>query len=208
MVIITQWDRLADERTLEATVRGLNANGFVTFIVDGGEEAKRKALELIPDGAEVLTVSSTTVASIGLDKELNESKRYKSVRNELNKMDREAQKKEMVRLGSSPDWVVGSVHAITVDGKAIIASASGSQIPPYAYGANHVLWIVGTHKIVKDIDEGIRRINERSLPMESERARKAYGVPGSVVAKLLIMQKEQQGSKRVTVIFVKEVLGF
>jgi len=152
-------------------------------------------------------VTSTTVESIGLAKELNESGKYDSVRKRLGSMDRNTQSKEMARIGAVPDWVVGSVHAVTEDGKAIIASATGSQLPSYAYGARHVVWIAGTQKIVKDLEQGIRRVHEHSLPLESERARKAYGVPGSTVAKMLVINKETIEG-RITVILVKEVLGF
>jgi hypothetical protein len=89
----------------------------------------------------------------------------------------------------------------------MIASNSGSQIPGYAYGADHVVWVVGTHKIVKDIDEGLERIYQHSLPLESERARKAYGVERSYVSKILIFAREPE-KNRSTVIFVNEVLGF
>jgi L-lactate utilization protein LutC len=200
------WDKLADAETIKTTIKALNANGISTLVVETGDEARKKVLELIPKGLEVFTVSSTTVESIGLAKEINESGKYTSVRGKLTAMDRNTQKKEMTEIGAAPDWVVGSVHAVTEDGKAMIASGSGSQLPAYVFGASHVVWVVGTHKIVKDMEQGIRRIYERSLPLESERARKAYGVPGSSVNKLLIINKETPG--RITLIFVKEVLGF
>ncbi len=99
------------------------------------------------------------------------------------------------------------MHAVTEDGKVLIASNSGSQLPAYAYGSGHVIWVVGAQKIVKNLDEGIKRIYEHSLPLESERARKAYGVPGSAVNKLLIINKEIIPG-RITMILTKEKLGF
>ena len=206
VVVIMDWTKLADEKTVEKTAAALKANGFEVIVVSNGVEAKRKALELIPEGAEILTATSTTLDTIDLSREINESGRYNSIRKKLMSMDRNTQHREMNKLGTAPDWAVGSVHAITEDGKAIIASASGSQLPSYSYGSARVIWVVGTQKIVADMDQGIKRVYEHSLPLESERARKAYGVPGSSVMKLLIMQKERPG--RVTIILVKEVLGF
>ena len=196
------WNKQAGEEAIEAAVKSLNTNGFTALVVENGQEAKEKALELIPKGSEVFTVTSETVDSIGLSKELNESGKYDSVRNKLHSLDRNTQRKEMVMLGAAPDWVVGSVHAITEDGKAMIASASGSQLPAYVYGASHVIWIVGTQKIVKDVEQGTKRIYEYTLPLESERARKAYGIPGSVVAKLVLMNREISKG-RTTIILVK-----
>ena len=201
------WNELASKDVLEVVVKALNANGISTIVVENGEEAKDKALELITKGSDVFTVTSTTVNDIGLAKEINESGNYNSVRNKLNSMDYKTQRREMAKLGAAPNWVVGSVHAVTQDGHAIIASASGSQIPAYVFGADHVLWIVGTQKIVKDRDEGFKRVYEHALPLESERARKAYGVKGSVVAKLLIINNEMVPG-RITMILVKEKLGF
>jgi len=121
-------------------------------------------------------------------------------------MDRKTQGLEMQKLGAAPEWAVGSVHAVTEDGKVIIASASGSQLPSYAYGSSHVVWVVGSQKIVKDLDEGMKRVREYVLPLESERAMKAYGQPSSI-NKLLILNKEANPG-RITMVIVKEKLGF
>jgi hypothetical protein len=122
-------------------------------------------------------------------------------------MDRKTQGSEMQKLGAAPDWVVGSVNAVTQDGHVLIASNTGSQIPAYAFGSGRVIWIVGAQKIVKDVETGTRRIYEHVLPLESDRAKKAYGVPGSAVNKLLIFNREAQPG-RVTMILVNEVLGY
>jgi len=88
----------------------------------------------------------------------------------------------------------------------MIASATGSQLPAYVYGSSHVIWIVGSQKIVKDMEEGLKRIYEYVFPLENERAMKAYGM-GSGVNKLLIVNKEVSLG-RITIIIVKEKLGF
>ncbi len=201
-----EWTKTADETVLGKTADALRENGFEVYLVESGDDARKKVVEILPSGAEVLTVTSRTSESINLAAEINESGRYVSLRNKLSTMNRETQAAEMNKVGASPEWVVGSVHAVTQDGKILIASASGSQLPAYSYGARRVIWVVGSQKIVKDIDEGMKRIYEHTLPLESERARKAYGVPGSSVNKILIMQKERPG--RITIILVKEALGF
>ncbi len=114
----------------------------------------------------------------------------------------------MQKLGAAPEYVIGSVHTVTEDGHVlIIASASGSQLPAYVYAAEHVIWVVGTQKIVKNIEEGMKRIYKYVLPLESARAHKAYGVPGSSVNKLLIVNKEPVPN-RITIILVQQPLGF
>ena len=203
-----KWDRLADEKTIENTVAALKANGIDAQVAENRQEAKRKVLELIPESSEAMTMTSVTLDIIGLSEEINKAdSRFRPVRDKLYAMDRNTQVQEMNRLGAAPEFVVGSVHAVTEDGYVLIASNTGSQLPAYSFGALHVIWVVGAQKIVKNTDEGIKRIYEHSLPLESERAKKAYGVPGSAVNKVLIINKEVQPG-RIKLILVKEKLGF
>lgn len=202
------YDQLANDQTIEKTVQALKNSGIETIVVSNGEEAKKKVLEIVPQNAEVMTMSSVTLDSVGVTDEINKSGKYNSVRNKLFSMDRNTQLAEMNKLGAAPEWTVGSFQAVTEDGKLLIASNTGSQLPAYVYGSPNVIWVIGSQKIVKDTDEGIKRINEYVLPLESERARKAYGVPGSFVSKILIINKEVNPNRRLTVIIVKEKLGF
>lgn len=202
------YDQLANDQTIEKTVQALKNNGIEAIVVSNGEEAKKKVLEMVPQNAEVMTMSSVTLDSVGVTDEINKSGKYNSVRNKLFSMDREKEGTEMNKLGSAPDWTVGSVHALTQDGKLLIASNTGSQFPAYVYGSSNVIWVIGSQKIVRDTDEGIKRINEYVLPLESERARKAYGVAGSFVSKLLIINKEINPGRRLSAIIVREKLGF
>lgn len=205
---MANWDELADEQTIQNTVKALKQNGIEAVVVSNSEGAKKKVLELIPKGSEVMTMTSVTLDTIGLSEEINRAgRKFKPVRDKLYAMDRNTQVQEMNRLGAAPEFVVGSVHAVTEDGHVLIASNTGSQLPAYSFGALHVIWVVGAQKIVKDIDEGIKRIYEYSLPLESKRAKKAYGVPGSAVNKILIVSKEVQPG-RTKLILVKEKLGF
>ena len=87
----------------------------------------------------------------------------------------------------------------------LIASATGSQLPNYVYGATHVIWVVGTQKIVKDIPESMERLNTYTFPLENERAEEAYGGP-SVIGKTLLYHNDHQ--HRIRILFVKESVGF
>ncbi|HRN96122.1 MAG TPA: lactate utilization protein [Candidatus Levybacteria bacterium] len=199
-------DTLPSTETIEKTAEKLKEHNFKVEIVQTGAQAKEKALTLIPKGSEIMTATSVTLDTIGLAETLNDSGKYDSIKQKLSSMSRDTQHRDMQRLGAAPEYVIGSVHAITEDGVVMIASNSGSQLPAYAYGADHVVWVVGAQKIVKNLDDGFKRIYEHSLPLESERAKKAYGVPGSFVSKILILNKEPQ--RDITIILVNEVLGY
>jgi len=88
----------------------------------------------------------------------------------------------------------------------LIASNTGSQLGPYASGAGKITWVVGAQKIVKDLDEGLKRIYEYCLPLEEEHMQELYHM-GTGVNKVLIVNKEIRPD-RMTMIIVKEMLGF
>jgi hypothetical protein len=199
------YSKLATDKHIHEAADALRANGFDVMLLPTMMEAKEQVLGLIPAGVEVMTMSSETLRISGIAGEINDSERYAATRRKLATMDRKAEHREMQRLGSAPEWSVGSVHAVTRDGHLLIASASGSQIPAHAFGADHVVFVVGCQKIVVDIADGIKRIYEHSLPLENVRAQEAYGQPSSV-NQILIMNKQRQG--RVTVMLVKEAIGF
>lgn len=204
---MSSWDTLADDQTITHAVAALGANGIEAIVVANGREAKAKVLELVPGGAEVMTMSSVTLDSIGVTEEVNKKDgKYNPIRDKLYAMDRATQAQEMNRLGAASAYTIGSVHAVTQDGHVLIASYSGSQLPAYAAASGKVIWVAGCQKIVKNTDEGIKRIYEFVLPLEDERAKKVYGM-GSAVNKLLIINREFLPG-RLTLILVKEKLGF
>jgi L-lactate utilization protein LutC len=200
-----KFDKIPTEEIIGKTAHALQENGFTVEVVSTGIEAKEKVLSLIPKNSEVFTATSVTLQTTEIDKAINESHDYQAVRDKL--FSESVDKREKKRLGAAPEYVIGSIHALTTDGKVLIASNTGSQLPSYVYGADHVIWVVGAQKIVKNLDEGFQRIYDYVLPLESERAHKAYGVAGSFVSKLLIINKEV-APKRITIIIVKEKLGF
>lgn len=205
---MSQYDQLAGKESVDKAIEALKTNGIEAKFVQTGEEAKKEVFSLIPEGAEVMTMASVTIDTLGISKEIQESGKYNSVKNRLNAMNRATQSLEMSKIGSAPEWSVGSVHAVTEDGHVLIASNTGSQLPAYAGGAAHVIWVVGTQKLVKNIDEGIKRIYDYVLDLESARLSKVYGKEiTSFVSKVLTVNREIKPG-RITLIFVGEKLGF
>ncbi len=197
---------LATTQQIEASITALTKNGITALSVKDGAAAKAKIFEILPEGAEVMNMTSATLDTIGVSKEILESGKYNPVRLKL--MDKSVSENEKRKLGGGPDWTMGSVHAATEDGHLVIASNTGSQLGAYAYGAGNVIFVIGTQKIVKNLDEATQRIYEYVLPLESKRANAAYNITtGSFVSKMLVINREIKPG-RITVIFVEEVLGF
>jgi hypothetical protein len=198
--------RPATKVQLERAAAHLKEHGINAVIVPNRAEALRTVLSLIPEHSEVLASTSETLTQIGFSKELDETGRYEPIRKRLFALDRKTQEREFRQLSQSPPYDVGSVHAVTEEGDLLIASATGTQLGPYAFGAGKVIWVVGAQKVVPTLQDGLKRLREYALPMEDARALIAYGV-NSALNKILIISREAKPD-RVTVVLVEEVLGF
>lgn len=201
----TVFESAADRSRLERTAAALTARGFATVIADDGTHAQSLVLGAIPEGAEVHSALSETLRELGVTREIDESGGYVSVRARLAAMDRETEGREMQRLGAAPDFVLGSVLALTDDGIMLVASGTGSQLGAYAYAAGKVILVVGHQKLVSDLEEARRRLVEYALPREFARMQ-SLGHPGTLLGKTLTLEADYGG--RVSVILVPERLGF
>ncbi len=201
------FNTIPNQETINQTIVNLQGNGFTVSFVENLEEAKAKVLELIPEQSEVMTYTSVTLDEAGISTHINESGDYKPNRDKLYSLNKETHGQEMRALGSVPEYGIGSVHAITEAGQLITASATGSQLPGQAYGAETMIVVAGVQKITKDLIEGMERLEQYTLPLESERARKAYGVPGSAINKVLIVNREVNPG-RFHIILVNQNIGY
>jgi 2-polyprenyl-6-methoxyphenol hydroxylase-like FAD-dependent oxidoreductase len=196
---------LPDDQTLAATIVALEEHGFSVDVVDDLDAARETVLARIPRGSSVMTNTSVTLEQTGIADAINEDGRYDSARTKMFSLDFATQAKEMKAIGGQPDYALGSVHAVTRDGTLVIASASGSQLASYAWGAANVIFVIGTQKLVSDLEAARHRIYQHSLTLEDARAIAAYG-QHSVVGKVLEIHQEQPD--RIHIVFVRQQVGF
>jgi hypothetical protein len=204
--VIREFGTQADDARVTRTAAALEANGISVLRAADAAEAKRAVLQLIPDGSQVHHGASRSLEVSGLIDEVEKSGRFDPVRPRIGSLDRTTEADEIRRLSAAPDVMLGSVHAVTETGSLLAASMGGSQLGPYVGGAGRVILVVGTQKIVSDLQEGLRRIDEYAFPLEDARAQAAYGIH-SAVNKVLIINREIVPG-RITVVLVDEVLGF
>jgi acyl-CoA hydrolase len=191
---------------LQRAAKALRAHNHSVEIANTVADARTYVSSILPKDQMIFTASSETVRLSGLDDEINKSGNYRSIRQQMAKLDPKTQMSEMKRLGATPDVVVGSVHAVTEEGQLVVGSATGSQLGPYATGAGKAIFVVGAQKVVPDLEAAIRRLRFYSYPLEDIRARKAYGNP-STLAKILIINSEFPPG-RSTVVLIREPIGF
>ena len=201
-----QFSKPASGEQIDRTAESLKRRGFRVQIVESLSDARAFVNGILPLDKTVFTSSSETLRLSGLGEDIDGAgSKYKSLRKELAKMDPQTQFREMVKMGATPDIVVGSVHAVTENGQVLVASGSGSQLGPYAASAEKVIWVVGSQKLVPDLATGMRRLEMYSYPLEDTRMHEMRNI-GSHLAKILIMNAYRPD--RTTIILIREAIGF
>jgi hypothetical protein len=196
---------LPDEETLATTIVALEEHGYGVETVDDLDAARDAVLARIPERSSVMTNTSVTLDETGIARAINDGGPYESIRNKMLALDFETQAQEMKTIAGQPDFAVGSVHAVTSDGTLLVASASGSQLASYAWGATNVIFVIGAQKLVPTLDAGRERITEHSLKLEDARALAAYG-QNSSIGKILEIHQELPG--RIHIVLIRRVVGF
>jgi acyl-CoA hydrolase len=200
-----RFTQLPEEELIASAVTALEENGFSVEVVDDLEAARQAVLARIPHGSSVMTNTSVTLQETGIADAINDGGPYDSARNRMFALDFATQAQEMKAIGGQPDYALGSVHAFTRDGTLVIASASGSQLASYAWGAANVIFVVGAQKLVPSLEAAHERIYQHSLVMEDARAIAAYGQHSSV-GKVLEIHQELPG--RIHIVLIRQVVGF
>ena len=201
----TDFEAPATSAELETLAGRLRERNFEVVIVQNGAEAKAEVMKRIPEGASVHSGKSKTLEDAGIFEELMSSDRFDFVRRRTSKMDRNTQGDEIRKISSSPDVMLGSVQAVTEAGRLVITSASGSQIGPIASGAGHLILVIGSQKVVPDLDSAFRRIEEHVFPWEDARLRELMNI-GTKITRTLILDRDFMPG-RTTIVLVREPIG-
>lgn len=203
------FNKLPTSDTVQKTVKAVMARGINVILVNNKTEALTQLKQLIPAGAPVITASSQTLTEIGLDDIFISGEHpWKNLKTEI-LAEKDPIKQTILRKQATlSDYYLGSVNAIAESGEIVFGSATGSQLPAYAFSSSHVIWVAGTQKITVNLEEAIRRVREYVTPLVDEQI-KRMGGPGTTMGKLMIFEREVPFLKRqITLILVNEVLGF
>ena len=204
VIAAAEFVKPASEATLEALAERLRARNFEVVILDDGAEAKAEVLARVPEGSQVHTGKSKTLEDIGIFQEFMENEKYDFIRRRTLKMDRKTQLDEMRKAGAAPDIMVNSAHAVTEAGQIVMTSATGSQIGPIASGAGKLILVIGSQKVVPDLDTAFRRIEDYVIPYEEDRLNVAHGV--AKMNRTLILEGDHTPG-RTTIILVRQPIG-
>jgi L-lactate utilization protein LutB len=202
------FNTLPTPESVQKTIEAVKARGINVILVNNKAEALAQLKQLIPAGASVITASSQTLTEIGLDDIFISGEHpWKNLKTEI-LAEKDRLKQLLLRQQATlSDYYLGSVNALAESGEIVFASATGSQLPAYAFSSNHVIWVAGVQKITANLEEAIRRVREYVTPLVDEQVKKMGG-PGTIIGKLMIFEREAPVLKRqITLILVNEVLG-
>lgn len=201
-------DNISQEK-LNTVIENLKQRNINVIVLDSKEQVLDTVLSLVPEGAEIMNGSSTTLIETGvIDYIAKSNDRFKNLHTAILEEQDQAKSDELRRISVTADVFLGSVNAITSDGVLVAVDNTGSRVGAYLYAAKKLVLVSGINKIVDgDIAAAMKHVTEVVLPLESERAHKAYGVERSYTNKWMIIEKEVKPD-RIHLVLVKEHLGF
>ncbi|KAF9159987.1 hypothetical protein BGX20_002716 [Mortierella sp. AD010] len=188
---------------------GLEAKGFKVIVAEDKDDAFQKLIDLIPAGASVNHAHSTTLEEIGFTDYLMGETPYDNIRGAILAERDRAKQAEMRRtIGTTVDYFVTSMGAVTENGEMAHGDQSGTKVGGVALGAKNVIVVVGSNKIVKDEAEAYKRITEWCFPFAGAYSREVLKVPGtSLVNYQVLRQANPYAPDRIKVLLINEALG-
>ncbi len=150
---------------IETTLRLLKENGFgpVEFI-ERASAAAQRVLDMIPLNATVGIPGTTTIRQLGLVTRLRERGTRVVDTGKRSRLSMD----QLARRTLRSDFLLASSNAVTLDGKLVNADATGNRVAAMAFGPKRVILVVGTNKIVRNVDEAMGRIRNTIAPYHSK----------------------------------------
>jgi len=166
---MTQFHQWYQELQVERTIVALKKNNFDARFFPKASEALAEVWKMIPEGSTVGYGGSLTLNQIGFIEEAQ--KRSLKFLNPFAKGLSSEEGDKIRRQIFSADFFLSSSNAITEDGKLYNIDATGNRVGPMIYGPKKVILLCGVNKIVKDINEAQKKVQEWTAPMNVKRLR-------------------------------------
>ncbi len=190
-----KWNNLPSPETVDKTVHEIEARGIKVIRSPTAEDALGILKKIIPQGAEVMNGSSTTLIEIGYEEYIAGDKSGWNIVHNLIRAENDDKKRADLRRKSiTADYFISGANAIARTGEIVACDASGSRVGAWPFAAGHLILVVGINKIVPTVDDALNRVREYAFRLENARAQKAYGTP-SVIGKCVILANEKNAGR-------------
>ncbi len=212
---------------IERTCDALRKNNMIPYIAENATEAKKVVESLLKKGDMIGVGGSETLNQCDI-LELIRRPEYKFIdRYEKGISGEEVRARHIAALGA--DVYITSSNAVTEDGVLYNVDGNGNRVAAIAYGPDSVIVVVGYNKIVKSLDDAVKRVKAVASPANNKRLScqsyckdageclalaKGSNVMSdgcSAVGRICcdyLVSAYQRNKDRIKVIIVKEKLGF
>ncbi|MCA1950080.1 MAG: lactate utilization protein [Treponema sp.] len=156
-----------DETIGTAAVKALQKNGFAAEYVATMEEAAKRVMEFIGAGKRIGFGGSMTIKALGI---ADKAKDQGAVILDHNVPGLSAeQKMEILRSQLTCDVFISSSNAVTLDGYIVNVDGNGNRVAALTFGPKKTVVVIGTNKIVRNLEEAQARIESIASPMNNKR---------------------------------------
>jgi len=159
--------------TIDQILRAFKKNKIDAVFVRSRREALQSVLDRIPNGAVVGAGDSVTLKEIGIFKELK--RRNFTVYWPFDEAVPKEERRNVARKALLADVFLSSSNAITMDGKIVNVDATGNRVAGMIFGPKKAIIVVGTNKIVGDLDQAFERAQNIAAPLNAKRIREERG---------------------------------
>jgi len=202
-----KWSRIPTEMEISQTVKSIESRGVKVFRVQDGSHALARIKEIIPLGAEVMNGSSTTLIEIGYQEFIeSDNHEWKDLHRVVMSENDVLERNEIRRKSVTAEFFLSGVNAVAMTGELVSCDASGSRVGAWPFAAKNLILVSGVNKIVANLQEAMKRVEEYAYPLEDVRSRKVYQAP-SQIGKCVILASEKQPG-RVTLILINDRYGY
>lgn len=147
-------------------VKHLENRHFEAYYCENSEQALKKALELIPQGASVGWGGAMSAQQIGLMDAIRTGDYVALDRESCTTRD---EKERIARACFDADVFLTGANALSLDGQMVNIDGTGNRVAPIVYGPKTVLVIAGMNKVMDTLDEAVRRARTVAAPMNQQR---------------------------------------
>ncbi|MHC1685451.1 MAG: lactate utilization protein [Clostridiaceae bacterium] len=204
------------DKKVERTLKSLESNNMNGYFVENEEEAIKVIGNILKPGDTVGVGGSMTLIDAGIIEFLR-TENYDYLDRYAENITRE-ELKEIYRKSFFADGYITSTNALTEDGALYNVDGNGNRVAAMIYGPDKVIVVCGINKIVKDVEEAIKRNREMAAPANAKRLDR--NTPCTKVGYCMDCKSEEricsaytlikrQGVKgRISVIIVNKSLGY
>ena len=147
-------------------VKNLQSRHFEAYYCDNKEEALKKALELIPEGASVSWGGALSAEQIGLMKALHAGN-YRPIDRALAKTPDE--REQIMREGMFADVFITGANGMSLDGQMVNIDGAGNRVAPVIFGPKSIVVVAGMNKVEDSLDAAVNRARTVAAPMNNQR---------------------------------------